>query len=209
MESPQHAELHLGRQRILAGSGSQTAGMILPEGNHALRVLATGGDGVFRLSWQPPDGEMTVIPPWALHVPPVTGNGLLGRYYPNPNWEAPEAFARIDPEPNIYFHVLQLPRPYTVEWTGQILISEAGRYAFGLRSADESTLYLDDQEVVRGIERDVYAEGSIELDSGAHDIRIRLADRTHHTYVQLYWTPPGAGRRIVPREVLSPPRLVG
>jgi hypothetical protein len=137
----------------------------------------------------------------------VNGNGLLGRYYPDANWEGPEALARIDPVPNIYFHILPLPRPYTVEWTGRILISEAGRYAFGLKSADESAFYVDDRQIVRGLERDVYAEGSIELDAGSHDVRLRFADRTHHTYVQLYWTPPGGGREIVPGEVLSPPEV--
>jgi hypothetical protein len=136
----------------------------------------------------------------------VSGNGLLGRYFANGAWEAPAALARIDPMLSLYFHVIPLPRPYTVEWSGKIAIPADGFYSFGLESIDESQLWIDEQPVVAATEHNVYAEGMVELAAGLHDIRIRYADRTDHSHINFYWTPPGGSRQVVPPEVLFPPQ---
>jgi beta-glucosidase len=171
-----------------------------------VRVFAEGGAGDVRLSWRSPGGEIETIPPWALYVPPVRANGLLGCYYANGNWEGPPAFERIDPTLSIYFHVTPLPRPYTVEWLGAVDVPETGRYHFGLRSVDESMLILDGVEIVRSEIRDAYREVAVELEAGPHDIRVRFADRSHHTQIDLYWRRPGEEPRIVAAEALLAPR---
>ena len=99
-----------------------------------------------------------------------------------------------------------LPRPYTVEWLGAVDVPETGRYHFGLASVDESMLFLDWVEVCRSEILNAYREGTVELEAGLHDIRVRFADRTHHTHIDLYWRRPGNERRIVPAEALHPPR---
>ncbi len=136
----------------------------------------------------------------------MTNNGLLGSYYANGNWQAPEALAQIDPELSLYFHVPMLPRPYTVEWTGKIHIAVPGFYRFGLESIDESVLFIDETQVVEATVPNQYTEGTIELGEGLHDIRVRLSDRTGHTHINLYWVPPGRGQSHVPAEVLFPPQ---
>ncbi|MFO7634455.1 MAG: NHL repeat-containing protein, partial [Caldilinea sp.] len=51
-----------------------------------------------------------------------------------------------------------------------------------------------------------YSEGEIALTQGLHDIRIRFADRTDHTHINVFWQPPGGTRQIIPAEALYPPQ---
>jgi 4-amino-4-deoxy-L-arabinose transferase-like glycosyltransferase len=206
LRSPGSAELYLDGVLLLRGEGESSAEVVLAEGNHALRITAVGAEGHFELAWQPPGGEEQVVPSWALYAPPVTPNGLLGRYYPNGEWQEPLAFARIDERMSVYYHIAPLPMPYTVEWEGQILIPESGRYAFALQSIDDSVLYLDGEELVASRERDEYDQAGVDLQAGYHDLRLRYAARSDHMHVDVYWTPPGGRREIMPPEVLFPPQ---
>ena len=206
VRSPGAGELYLDGAPLLRGEGESWAQVVLAEGNHALRITAAGVEGHFELAWQPPGGEEQVVPPWALYAPPVTPNGLLGKYFPNGEWEAPVAFARIDERLGVYYHIAPLPTPYTIEWEGQLLIPESGKYVFALQSIDESMLYIDGAEVVTSRRRDEYDQAGLDLEAGSHDLRLRYAARTHHMHVDLYWTPPGGTREIIPPEVLFPPK---
>lgn len=206
VQAPAAVELYIGEERVLAGEGDGSAGLVLARGNHNLRVRAVGAPGPFSLSWRPPDRDNEVIPPGVLHVPPVASSGLLGTYFPNDDWQEPAAFQQIDPRFKLYFHVTPLPRPYTVEWTGKIAAPQAGTYMFALESADESQLFIDEQLVVEVPARNQRHQAQIDLSEGLHDIRLRYADRTDHTFINLYWTPPGGGQQIVPPEVLFPPQ---
>jgi streptogramin lyase/4-amino-4-deoxy-L-arabinose transferase-like glycosyltransferase len=206
LQTPGYAELYVGETQILAGTGELAEGVVLAQGNHTLRVRAVGGTGPFSLAWRPPDRGPELIPATALYVPPVSSQGLLGRYFPNDSWQGPEAFAKIDPNLALYFHITPLPRPYTVEWQGKIAIPQAGPYRFGLESIDEATLWIDEQQVVASTEPNRLTEGAIELSQGLHDIRVRYTDRTDHTHINLYWTIPGNRMQLVPPEALFPPQ---
>ena len=218
LEAPAHAELHIGAQEVLSGAGTLSGTLTLAEGNHFLRVRAVGApadpspgastdaSGRFVLVWRTPAAGPQVVPATAFYVAPVSGNGLLGRYFANGEWRDPEAFSRIDPLLNLYFHVIPLARPYTVEWTGKLAIPVAGVYYFGLESIDESQLWIDEQAVVAATEDNVLVEGAIELGEGLHDIRIRYADRTDHSHINVYWMPPGSSRQPLPAAALFPPQ---
>jgi hypothetical protein len=65
-------------------------------------------------------------------------------------------------------------------------------------------LYVDGELVASSTRRDEYGAGTMVLDAGFHEIRLRYAARTHHTYVNLCWVPPNGEREIVPSEVLYP-----
>jgi streptogramin lyase/4-amino-4-deoxy-L-arabinose transferase-like glycosyltransferase len=208
LQSQGYAALWIGEEQVAAsdGAGDAVAAVVLAQGNHAIRIRAVGANAPFSLAWRPPDRGPEIVPATALYVPPVTSNGLLGRFYPNPDWQPPAVLSRIDPQLNLYFHVTPLPRPYTVEWSGKIAIPQSGFYHFGLESIDEATLWIDGQEVTASTRPNVLATGGIELASGLHDIRVRYTDRTDHTHINLYWTPPGGRLQIVPAEVLFPPQ---
>lgn len=184
--------------------------VVLPRGLHQVRVTADGGEGAMRLLWRTPDRETEVVPGWTVFGPPVTNNGLLGRYYANEDWAGDPAMEQIDSRFDMYFHIPVLARPYTVEWKGKIAIPEAGRYGFGLKSNDESMLSINGVEIVGSPGQGQYTEGHSDLDAGLHDILIRYADRSDHTFISVYWIPPSgpaAGQRQnLPDEALFPPQ---
>ncbi len=206
LRSPGHVELFLDGALLMQGEGGAHAEVSLAQGNHDLQIRAAGGDGHFELAWQPPGGEEQIVPPWALYIPPVTANGLLGSYFPNGDWQGPLTFARIDRRLGVYYHIAPLPMPHTVEWEGQILIPESGDYLFAIQSIDDSVLYIDGEEVVASLRRNEFDQTALPLEAGLHHLRVRHAARTDHMYISLYWTPPGGRREIIPPEVLIPPQ---
>ncbi len=207
LRTPAAAEMYVDETLVASGTGGElSASLPLAKGNHRLRVRAVGGEGAVSLTWQVGQASETPIPVWALNTsPPVTNNGLLGRYYPNGDWQEPVAFAQIDAQINLYFHVIPLQRPYTVEWSGKIAIPAPGFYRFGVESIDESEVYIDEQLLAASVESNQYDENGVELTAGLHDIRIRFGDRTNHTHVNLYWVPPGRGQQLIPSRFLFPP----
>jgi hypothetical protein len=181
--------------------------LTLARGNHALRLQASRNANKFELWWQPPNAqEMQPIPAANLFHPPVTNNGLQGAYYPSPDWSGEPAFTQIDPQIDFYFHIIPLPRPYSVEWTGKLFAPATGEYRFALNSVDNSQLRLDNSLVVDNPNGHTTIEGNLTLTQGWHDIDIRFADKTGGTQIYLYWTPPGTSESVlVPARDLLPP----
>jgi hypothetical protein len=181
--------------------------VVLARGNHKLRLQIPGGEEKVELWWQPPGTtQQEPIPGAFLFRPPVTNHGLLGAYYPSPDWGGDPAFMQIDPEIAFYFHIIPLSRPYTVEWTGKIFAPAAGDYHFALDSIDGSQLILNDQVVVDNPNGHTTVEGVTALTEGWHDITVRFSDQTSATQIYLYWMPPGADQlELVPTYNLLPP----
>ena len=217
LRAPAAAELYIDEELVVqigeggedepAGDSQEAAAALkLALGLHRIRLRAVGGEGAVSLSWQRPGEEEQIVPSSALHVAPVTSNGLLGKYYANGDWQGPPAFTRIDPQINLYFHDIPLPRPYTVEWAGKLAVPIDGVYRLGIESIDESELWIDDIAVAASPEPNQYDEDSITLSAGLHDIRIRYVARTSHYHVNLHWAPPGQERTLVQAEALIPPQ---
>lgn len=181
--------------------------LTLARGNHALRLQVPGSDNKVELWWQLPGTEQEEPLSGAyLFRPPVTNSGLLGAYYPTPDWSGEPAFTQIDPEIAFYFHIIPLPRPYTVEWRGKLFAPLAGEYRFALHSVDGSQLFLDDALVVDNPQGRTRIENTTSLTEGWHDIRVRFSDQTSATQIYLYWAPPDASDlELLPTQFLSPP----
>jgi 4-amino-4-deoxy-L-arabinose transferase-like glycosyltransferase len=187
------------------GRRSLTATVQLAQGNHDLRIRADGGSGALRLAWQPPGARgLQTVPRQALYSRPVSANGLLGRYYANPDLTGESEFERIDPTLNIYFHLTPLPRPYSVEWSGALEVPYAGVYSFGLRAVDGATLFLDGEAVLETRVPDQMHETHVTLTPGLHDLRITYRDTLGRSRIHLYWTRPGDEREIIPTPYLWP-----
>ena len=209
LDAPVETTLWIDEEPILA-PGQSAAGATLAFGNHALRLRAVVPkadlDAPLTLSWQTPTSAPQILSGDALYHAPVTANGLLGRYYPNGDWQDPTAFERIDRDFGVYYHLPEMARPYTIEWMGKLAAAESGRYLFALESIDESTLWIGGQEIVASPEPNELREAVVDLEAGLYDVRLRFADRTDHTHLNWYWTPPDGGREIVPAAVLFPPQ---
>ena len=134
-------------------------------------------------------------------------NGLLGKYYRNEKWTGPPADVEVDREINFdWSKTLPLPPPFSVEWTGNILIEQPGSYTFGLIADDGAVLMIDDRVVV-----DVShlllqkGTGTINLSAGLHPIQVRYFNVLFGGLVRLSWMQIGRPEQIVPAEILIPP----
>ena len=207
VEAPDTVELALDGEPI-GGTRTLSTTQTLAQGNHALRLVAQGGEGPVKLLWQPPAHKTEVIPSSALFRSPVTANGLLGKYYDNADWSGTPIMERIDPRLDIYFHLTPLSRPYSVEWTGQLEIPYGGGYQLGVRAVDIASIFIDGRQVVETEVPDIYVEAPITLDSGFHDMRILFQDLTNRSRIHLYWVLPDGEREIIPSEYLWPNQSV-
>jgi sugar lactone lactonase YvrE len=203
VEAPGRVELTLDGETV-EGTGSLSLATSLPIGNHDLRLSASGDPGQVRLWWQPPGGAKEIVPTKALYSFPISSNGLLGKYHPNPDWQGEPNMERVDPVLNVYFHLTPLPRPYSVEWTGILNVPESGVYGLGLRSVDQAQIYLDGQLLVETAVPDEYIEEPIDLEAGPHDLRITYQDLTGRSRIHLYWTRPNGENEIIPAPYLWP-----
>ncbi len=208
LDSSTQARLFLDGQLLAEGDGSYVEGeAMLPAGPHAIEVwfVQRTADDRVALYWTPPDGRKEVIPCYMLFSDSEI-HGLLGNYYVNEGEDLTPFLKRLDPI--IAFRNLEGPGPgLNVEWEGRIRIPQSGRYIFETYSWDSSQVYLDGQLVVdnehRG--RDVRVSGSVNLDQGYHDLRVRGEFLSHWRLLELNWAPPGKGLRLVPSKVLIPP----
>ncbi len=89
---------------------------------------------------------------------------------------------------------------------GNINISQAGSYAFRLISDDGSRLIIDDGVVIDhdGLHGPTPKDGTINLTTGYHSLRIEHFERDGGQQITLQWQPPGATAFVnVPNSVLS------
>jgi 4-amino-4-deoxy-L-arabinose transferase-like glycosyltransferase len=220
LNAPAGASLWLDQQPVLEGSGEQRVIQTLAQGDHVLKIEAQSGDGPLDLQWRTPDtdgrlskNDPSPIPSRSLYLPSlVPVHGLLGNYYKGDSWSTPQAFSRIDPFLDSYFHLIPLERPYTVDWSGQIKIPDDGGWTFGLRINGKAQVFIDDQLVVNATEPSNNnsseagdpIEGTIMLKAGSHSIHVRYLDYLGDSRLHLYWTSPDGQKQIVPTDALLP-----
>jgi 4-amino-4-deoxy-L-arabinose transferase-like glycosyltransferase len=208
VQAPASAILWIDEQQFLTmpSGGEQSVVVTLSQGDHALRLDAQGGSGPMSLRWRPPETNgLGNIPPSSLYLSNVVPvQGLLGQYYANDTWAPPAQISRVDAFIDTYFHIIPLPRPFSVDWTGKINIGSDGDWTFGLRIAGKAQVFIDDQLVIDAVEPTESIEGTLNLTAGWHSIRIHYLDYVGASRIHLYWTPPGGEREIVPTWALRP-----
>ncbi len=205
LTTPGAGLLEIDGNTLLEGQGEQLTGLPLAQGNHSIRVKAAVAPGQATLAWQPPGQGESLVPAWALFVPPVVNHGLLGTYYPNDRWEGQPALQRIDPFLDMYFHFTPLPRPYTVEWRGSLDVPQSGLYRLGLKAVPEAQLYLDGNLLVATPTPNEYFDAAVTLEAGLHDLVVRYKDNADRSRIHLYWTLPSGQSGPIPAENLWPP----
>lgn len=201
------AALQIGREHRLdlptGGQGTLTA--TLAAGFHPLRLEYRAQDsaGRLRLSWAGPGLAQRIVGGDALYAFQLGGQGLVGYYYPNGEWQGAPALVRNDLliTPNN-----PLREPFSILWRGKIAIAQEGAYIFGTRSDDGSLLYIDGQLVVDngGSHGAEDRQGAITLSQGFHDIEVRYNELGGSREMQLWWQPPGQGRAVVDSQYLFP-----
>ena len=132
--------------------------------------------------------------------------GLRGKYFRNAKWEGEPADVQVDQTIDFdWSRSLPYPAPFSADWTGNILIEQAGNYQFALISDDGSLLEIDGRTVVDATSVLLQKQtGAIQLASGVHAIHVKYFNTLFGGSVRLFWTPPAYPEQIVPPEVLRP-----
>jgi hypothetical protein len=149
------------------------------------------------------------LPPIIIHAAASLrhpSHGLLGKYYRNLNWSGPPVDTEVDSDINFdWSKTLPLPPPFSVEWTGNILISEAGEYTFSLVADDGALLEIDGRMIVDARHALLQKRsGVIHLNAGLHSIRVRYFNVLFGGSVRLTWVLRGRPEQVIPTEVLVP-----
>jgi hypothetical protein len=137
-----------------------------------------------------------------------TSHGLLGKYYRNATWSGAEINSQVDPMIDFdWGRTMPLPPPFSVQWTGQLLIEQPGEYKFSLAADDGASLEIDGDMVIGSTSAFQEKDGQVDLTEGSHSIRIRYFNSAFGGFVRVWWTPPGRQVEILPRSVLVPERM--
>ncbi|HEX2174093.1 MAG TPA: PA14 domain-containing protein, partial [Dehalococcoidia bacterium] len=179
----------------------------LARGNHLIRLAgAVSAPRDMRLRWRIPGAhEFSVVPAEFLYAGVPGGTGLLGRFYQGNNWQGAPVQERIDPVLAMYFHLLPMQRPYSIEWSGTLEVPAGGTYRIGVEQVSTATVWIDERLVLTNEARNQYLEAPVDLTPGRHAIRVRFRDQDGGSHVYLFWTPPGQPRQHIPGQYLYPP----
>jgi hypothetical protein len=195
-------------EQVVLSEGAASRQIVAAQGIHAFAMgCRIQGPGGVRLAWATPDdATVRTVPHQMLYRAFWPVRGLVGRFYPNAEWAGEPAFARIDRQVGYYFHLIPLARPYTVDWSGQIVAPLAGVYRFGVQAVGQAAVYVDRQLVAEDAVLGQYADGEAMLSMGTHAIEVRYLDNQSHSQVYLYWQMPQGGRELIPFDVLLLPQ---
>ncbi len=94
--------------------------------------------------------------------------------------------------------------PVRARWTGDLLTSPAGGYQIELRTDGQARLAIDGRPLIVACgAADAAPVGArLALAAGAHRLQLDYLAAPGNTYLELYWTPPGGARSLIPPEAL-------
>jgi DNA-binding beta-propeller fold protein YncE len=194
---------------------SETA-VPLAQGIYRLELVYRSGAAPadVALLWGPVDaGEPLVLGGDALLNRQLGGAGLMAEYHSGTSLDGPVIDLRKESIPGLDPN---LPRPYTVRWSGKLAAPRAGEYMLSAVADGVNQLILDDILIVNGLLPEeghqpgeiFYSEGQVYLTAGWHDLEIRYtpADTGAATGAgyRLLWQPPGSAPAEVLAHFLSP-----
>jgi hypothetical protein len=86
---------------------------------------------------------------------------------------------------------------FSIELHGRFVLTQPGRTAFTLRTADPASVLVDGASVFAASGAKVVREvtGGVDLTQGPHDVTVLYAHGDGTPGLQVWWTPPGATRR--------------
>lgn len=161
-----------------------------------------------------------VAAPFAARYASAAGGheGLRGTYMrglvfdkPEPEYEALNTDAanvfeqRVDAVINFDWDPPPIPGPFSVEWTGFLIVDNDGDYTIGTEADDGAALYIDGR-LVESDWADHAAARSVaftHLTAGRHPLVLRYYNNLFGGKVKLFWAPPLQHFHVIPSDRLS------
>lgn len=199
------------REPIAAGGGRPvTARLTLPRGWQAIRI-EDGGDNALQMTASG-DGAPRRLTRWQLR-PDSQRQGLEAAY----TVAGGGVVRALDPQINAFLIEQRLPSarvrtPFSAVWRGSLRVDAPGTYGFDAVGSGPYRAVLDGRELfaIADVDPNQPKEAKAErtLDVGLHPIEVTfesptLAHTTRRIF-QLFWTPPGGERQLIPPTNLVP-----
>ena len=143
------------------------------------------------------------------------GDGLLGKYYANIEFEEPKEFERIDGIIDFYwnwFSPIDNSRndSCSIHWSGSILAPVSGQYTFSAEYDDAAKVQVYKAEVIDDLEGngENTTANSIYLYAGErYNIDIWYIEKRWSCKMKLSWSYPDQGLQIIPQKFLYSTRV--
>lgn len=193
-----------GQPHRLCSGGRNELSTRLGQGPHALSVMTEESTAALGLEWRGPTGVWGPIDASLLASGIVGTTGLAARHHQGVGFGAPSDHLRIDATVDSEIHITRLPRPYSVEWSGELQISVPGEYQFWLSSDDAATLSIDGAQVAAVTVDGGESFATLQLDAGPHQLRATYEDTQNFSVFRIQWVPPGGTRKAIPTDLLRP-----
>jgi hypothetical protein len=142
-------------------------------------------------------------------LPRPTAAGLIGRYWDNTNWRGTPLVEAVGSMPTGKDFERHLPAAAraggSAEWTGFLLVEDAGSHQFDLLSDQGAWLYVHEMLVAgNGAHGRQATTGRINLYAGQHVLRVRYFQPGGGAALQIRWTRPGARAHLLREDDLAP-----
>lgn len=184
-------------------------------------IISTGPVGTSPIIIPPP---VIVTPPTTTPIKVDTSNGNVAyKYYEGAFTTLPD-FTKLTAKKsstvkNINLAVADIKTNFALIYEGYLKIDTTGSYIFGTSSDDGSALYIDDTLRVNndGLHSNTYVESKFNITKGVHKFSLRYFQSGGDIICQLYWTPLGKTKALipdvafVPKPIITPstPKIVG
>ena len=95
---------------------------------------------------------------------------------------------------------------YSVRWTAQLAVANAGEHSFFANADDGVRVYVDDKAIIDDwtAHPATPSSGKVTLAAGEHHLRVEYFQLRGAASLALEWLPPGGVRAGLPTEALAP-----
>ena len=193
-----------GQPHRLCSGGRNELSTRLGQGPHSLSVMTEESTAALGLEWRGPTGLWGPIDASLLASGTVGTTGLAARHHPGAGFASSSDHLRIDATVDSEIHITRLPRPYSVEWTGELMISVPGEYQFWLSGDDAGTLSINNGQIAQITVDGGESSATLQLEAGPHQLRATYEDTQNFSVFRIQWVPPGGVRKAIPTDLLRP-----
>ncbi|TAK32110.1 MAG: phospholipid carrier-dependent glycosyltransferase [Chloroflexota bacterium] len=189
--------------------GNKQIEIQLAHGLHPLelRAVLPGAQSALRVAWARVGESLKELPREALLNKPIPQGlradvfkGGLGGRLLSRRFDTALAFR------DVRSHAGQA-NDFSISWSGRVRIATPGQYTFEVLSDGHSIMKIDGSTIMdNGPDPGLRPAASIvALTPGEHDITVTYEYRSGMGIAELYWTPPGGKKGLVPPEALVRP----
>lgn len=206
------ARLEIDGETLLAAPG--TVERVLARGRHEVRLGATlaGPSDRAALRWGGEGADL--FPIGARFLSHEAPGGLAADVYPADPARpleippaVPPRFLRSDPFVAVRGAQWAFSDPpVVVRWHGSLVVATGGEHVLELAGGGTARVTLDGASVLdfQGSPEDAVNAASVALSPGRHALEIVVSPSGGNSRIELFWTPPGGARGLVPPSVLEP-----